>query len=81
MSCGCNPVPIPFEFPISNSISSNVGSDVIFGDIELSNQGTICELKRKIICDFYDILKKLQCGIQPDLEFLLEEISVVYGEE
>lgn len=79
MSCGCNPIPVPYEFPINSSISSNVGSDVIFENIGL-NQGTICELKQKIICDFQNILKKLECGIQPDLEFLLEEISVVYGE-
>lgn len=77
--CGCNPIPVPYEFPINDSISSNIGSDVIFESIDL-NQGTICELKQKIICDFYNILRKLECGIQPDLEFLLEEISVVYGE-
>ena len=80
MRCGCNPIPVPFEFPINSSIASNIGSDVIFEDIELNNQGTICELKQKIICDFQDILRKLECGIQPDLEFLLEEISAVYGE-
>ena len=75
----CNPSPEPFEFPIdSNIITSNVGSDVILQDV--LNCGTICELKQKIICEFYDILHKLECGIQPDLELLLEEISVVYGE-
>lgn len=45
------------------------------------NTSSIAELKQKIICEFQDILQKLNCGIQPDLEFLLEEISVVYGIE
>jgi hypothetical protein len=36
MSCGCNPIPVPYEFPINSSISSNVGSDVIFENIGLN---------------------------------------------
>jgi len=37
----------------------------------------ICELKEKIIYEYLDIINKLECGIQEDLEFLLEEISLV----
>lgn len=71
--CGCNPTPEPFEFPIQNSTSLNIP----FEDDEIDLEG-MCELKQKIICDFQNILKQLECGIQPDLEFLLEEISAVY---
>jgi hypothetical protein len=37
----------------------------------------IDELKNKIICEYLGIIDKLECGIQLDLEFLLEEISLV----
>jgi hypothetical protein len=37
----------------------------------------INELKNKIICEYLGIIDKLECGIQLDLEFLLEEISLV----
>jgi hypothetical protein len=39
------------------------------------------ELKNKIICEFLGIIDNLECGIRPDLEFLLEEISLVEIEE
>ena len=38
----------------------------------------ICALKCKIVEDYKHILAQLECGIQPDLEFILEEISLVY---
>ena len=37
----------------------------------------IDKLKNKIICEYLGIIDKLECGIQLDLEFLLEEISLV----
>ena len=35
------------------------------------------ELKDKIINEYKDILDSLECGIQPPLEFLLDEITFV----
>lgn len=42
--------------------------------VEVNN---LKELKLKIIQDFLNIVNKLECGTQPDLEFLLQEISLV----
>ncbi len=77
--CGCNPIPQPFEFPVT---TCNCGLGIV-QDLDIkedcsSEFDNLCELKQKIINDFQDILNKLQCGIQPDLEFLLQEISLVY---
>ena len=63
----------PIEFPIENNDNQEVYIDNYC--IETNN---LCELKNKIIQDFLAIVNKLECGIQPDLEFLLEEISLVY---
>lgn len=73
-NCRCNPISEPFEFPI---IDKENNTDIHIEDYypDLCN---LCELKEKIICDFQSIISKLECGIQPDLEFLLEEVSIVY---
>ena len=72
--CGCNPVQEPFEFPISgNQMGSYKG--YIQELFPITNN--IDELKDKIICEYLGIIDKLECGIQLDLEFLLEEISLV----
>ena len=34
-------------------------------------------LKKKVICEYNEILRQLECGIQPDIENLLEEISLI----
>lgn len=48
-------------------------------ELELLQQGSeYCELKCKVIREFFDIIDKLKCGIQPDLELLLQEISLIY---
>ena len=72
--CGCNPIQEPFEFPITgNSLGSYTGKlQELF---PITND--ICELKDKIICEYLGIIDKLECGIQTNLEFLLEEISLV----
>lgn len=80
ISCGCISQ-YPIEFPIHDDSTNTKNSQIILKDVLEENQGTICDLKRKIICDFYKIFNKLKCGIQPDLGLLLEEISVVYGSE
>lgn len=74
--CGCNPIQEPYEFPILTNSENN--SPNIYIEDYYSNINSLCELKKKIICDFYSIINKLECGIQPDLEFLLQEISLVY---
>lgn len=73
--CGCNPVPEPFEFRIQNNKYSN---NIKFSPIELFPQeDNLQELKDKIIYEYLKIIDNLECGIHPDLEFLLEEISLV----
>jgi len=79
--CGCNPVPEPFEFKIPEKVK--VVKDVKFPRLPelfpLVND--LRELKNKIICEYLEIIDNLECGIRPDLEFLLEEISLVEIEE
>lgn len=74
--CGCNPIQESYEFPILTNSENN--SPNIYIEDYYPNINSLCELKKKIICDFYSIINKLECGIQPDLEFLLQEISLVY---
>ena len=72
--CGCNPIQEPFEFPIEKV---NLGSYRIKLQELFPIANNIDELKEKIICEYLGIIDKLECGIQQDLEFLLEEISLV----
>ena len=70
----CNPIPEPFEFEIQNAKYSNLKNS----HIELFPQeNNLWELKDKIIYEYLRIIDNLECGIHPDLEFLLEEISLV----
>lgn len=73
--CGCNPIQEPFEFKI---IDNNL-NDTLIGNLKelFPIANNIDELKDKIICEYIGIIDKLECGIQLDLEFLLEEISLV----
>ena len=73
--CDCNPIPEQFEFPIIDDNINKYKFD--FGKIT-NNSKDLCKLKYKIICDFQDIVKSLECGIQPSLEILLQEISLIY---
>ena len=75
MRCHCNPTPSPFEFQISKS---PIKSKTLKGLPELFPiEHNLCELKQKIIQEYLQIIDKLECGIQKDLEFLLEEISLI----
>ena len=75
MRCRCNPVPVPFEFQISES---PLRKKFLKGLPELFPiEHDLCELKQKIIQEYLQIIDKLECGIQEDLEFLLEEISLI----
>ena len=73
-NCGCNPIPQPFEFEIKDSNNLRVlkSSPEFFPLIN-----DLQELKNKIICEYLKIIDSLECGTKPDLEFLLEEISLV----
>ena len=72
--CGCNPVPEPFEFKIPDNINNKFKSTSVEFFLQINN---LQELKDKIICEYSKIIDNLECGIHPDLEFLLEEISLV----
>ena len=75
MNCRCNPLPSPFEFQIPES---PIKSKTLKGLPELFPiEHNLCELKQKIIQEYLQIIDKLECGIQKDLEFLLEEISLI----
>lgn len=72
--CGCNKNinTGPYEFPVEYINKENI---VIEDEYQTPD---LCKLKYKIIQDFLDIINKLECGQKPDLEFLLEEISLIY---
>lgn len=72
--CGCNQISEPFEFSIEDC---NLGSNKIKLQELFPVVNDINELKNKIIQEYLEIIDKLECGIQLDLEFLLEEISLV----
>lgn len=72
--CGCNPIQEPFEFQI---IGKSLGSYTRKLQELFPITTDIDELKDKIIQEYLGIIDKLECGIQTDLEFLLEEISLV----
>lgn len=73
--CGCNPVPEPFEFKIEDKEYLNIFKSPFPELYPYVNN--LQELKDKIICEYLKIIDNLECGIKPDLEFLLEEISLV----
>lgn len=72
-NCRCNPVIEP-EIQIKDECFICF-KDNIQELFPLVNN--INELKEKIICEYLGIIDKLECGIQLDLEFILEEISLV----
>lgn len=69
-NCGCIPSSQPFEYPI---ISNSTNIILNFPKKRKSD----LELKEKIICDYFKIINKLECGIQENLEFLLQKISLI----
>lgn len=71
MSC-CNPKAQQIEFKIEEKENTSIYIQDYFPEKDL------CALKYKTINDFSNILTQLSCGIQPSLEFLLEEISLIY---
>ena len=73
LNCGCGDVPEPLEFPIYNNPIVVSKIDFILPNTTDKNE---C-LREKIIQDYFDIINKLECGIQPELENILEEISLI----
>lgn len=74
MKCHCNPKIEPFEFQISDN-----SNKFIFKELPeiFPIKYNICEMKTKIIQEYLQIINKLECGIQENLELLLEEISLI----
>lgn len=70
--CGCSLCKQYIEEQIKGNVVKS-DSKVTLG----RSTPSICELKKKGIADVYDVLKKLECGIQPDLEWILETISQI----
>jgi len=76
MSCCkcCAPIIPIFEFDISSDIFISSVKDI---NLPITPETDIDLLKDKIICEYKLIISELERGHKPDLEFLLEEISVV----
>lgn len=77
--CGCENNSKPDNIIIRDS--PKINNKIYDGIINLPYNNRICELKDKAICNYTDILSQLECGQLPDLEFLLEEISLIDIEE
>ena len=75
MSQCCNPTTQPIEFPIIDKFEPIIPYEE---ECSCLTEEEICELKQKIICEYWDIIHKLNCGINIDLNFILQEISQVY---
>jgi len=73
-TCGCPQQPNIDEEEKIEYITLHNNIKVEFPEREIK----MCELKCKVIKELFDILDSLKCGIQPDLELLLEEISLIY---
>ncbi len=72
-NCGC--IELDFrlkEFEILDPIIKQLNVHLDISDIS-----NLQELKEKVICEYFKIINQLECGTQPDLEFLLEEISLI----
>lgn len=74
MNCGCNPISAdPFEFNIVEVKGYVFDSKVILPNAIGHDD---C-LREKIVQDYFNIISQLECGIKPDIETLLEEISLI----
>ena len=74
LNCGCNPPSYDYiEFNIPDIKKPDNSSPVLLQN-KFDHTG---ELKNKIVCDYFNIIDKLECGIQPELADLLEEISLI----
>lgn len=77
LGCGCKEIsqtPIEFKIDTCSQINTNYGLTLP----NINNSNELDSLKNKVICDFQKIIKQLRCGIQPDIEIILEEISLIF---
>lgn len=73
LNCGCGGPQYIHELNIDDDF--RIKSDL---DVKLPNTtDRISCLKRKVINDYLDIINQLECGIQPDIENILQEISLI----
>lgn len=72
MNC-CKPIIPFFEFEISEDIIISNKNDLI----PVIPETNIELLKDKVICEYKKIISLLENGKKPNLEFLLEEISLI----
>ena len=70
----CKPIIPIFEFDISNDIFIPSVKDI---NLPIIPETDIDLLKDKIICEYKLIISELERGRRPNLDFLLEEISLV----
>lgn len=59
------------EFQINDDII--IQQNVTFSEIKKDYS----KLKQKIICEYYEIINQMECGIYPDLSWILDEISLI----
>lgn len=75
MNCGCDPPRDSYkETPIISEKENNKYDKI---EIPSKSNNKIECLKEKIKAEYFNIIKNLECGIQLNLETLLEEISLV----
>ena len=72
MNC-CKPIIPFFEFEISEDIFIPNSKDTL----PIIPETDISFLKEKVICEYLAIITALERGQKPNLEFLLEEISLI----
>lgn len=74
MKCGCSDVShTPIEFNIDSTPSSYVNYKTLLPN---ETNDDYC-LMEKTVYDFISVINKLECGIQPDIEEILQEISLI----
>lgn len=74
--CGCREISrTPIEFKIESCPQVHVNCGPLLPN---TNDEDFDKLQNKIICDFKKVIKQLECGIQPDIEIILEEISLLF---
>ena len=75
-NCGCQEITNdPFEFEIKDELVYFYSDYNLLPDIKNND---LDKLQKRIICDFTKVIRQLECGIQPDIEIILEEISLIY---
>ena len=74
--CGCREIPQgPIEFKIQECPQVHINCGPLLPNTNDSDWDT---LQKKVICDFQKVIKQLECGLQPDIEIILEEISLMF---